>query len=129
MSEFTLDDGRKAEKVENKIDQFTKVTEVYVEPKLTKKLSQRITEKLCVCEREIETIDEYTGEVVSKVIEKVCDQVENSDTLTRVFDSSNKTPFQVVEEKVKNSKNIKNYMFAGVILLQLVVLAYILFKM
>lgn len=73
MSEFTFDDGRKAEKIENNLDSMTKVTEVYVEPKMEKKLARRVTERLCVCEREIETIDESTGEVVNRVVERVCD--------------------------------------------------------
>ena len=55
--EFAFEDGRKAEKIE--LDQGkTKVIEIYVEPKPEKKLAKRITEKYCVCEREIETIDE-----------------------------------------------------------------------
>ena len=45
MSEYTLEDGRKAVKVENNVDSMTKVTEVYVEPKLEKKLTQRVIEK------------------------------------------------------------------------------------
>lgn len=89
--EFVYEDGRKAEKVE-KEEGKTKVIEVYVEPKVEKKLAQRITEKYCVCEREIETIDENTGKVISKVVEKVNDgQVQMSE----------KSPMEVfVEEKI-----------------------------
>lgn len=122
MSEFTLNDGRKAEKVENEIDPYTKVTEVFVEPKPQKKLSQRITERLCVCEREIETIDETTGEVVNKIVERVCDQQTDSV-------KSEKTPLQVVEEKMSKGMDYKNYIFAAIIIAQIAVLFYVLYKM
>ena len=98
MSEFTLEDGRKAEKLENNLDSLTKVIEVYVEPKKEKKLSQRITEKLCVCERVVETLDEATGEVICTV----------------------------VENKLKGI-GAKNYIFGAIILAQLVALAYVIF--
>lgn len=121
MSEFTLNDGRKAEKIENEVDQFTKVTEVFVEPKPQKKLSQRITERLCVCEREVETIDESTGEVLSKVVEKVCcDQ--------SVSQATQKSPLQMVEEKIGKGFDYKNYIFAAIIISQLGVLFYFMFK-
>lgn len=123
MSEFTLEDGRKAEKLENAIDPMTKVTEVYVEPKPQKKLSQRITERLCVCERQIETIDELTGEVVNKVVEKLCGESTSSENV-EVKSSMQK----VVEEKLK-SKNLKNYVFLGVVVLQLIALGYVIFFM
>ena len=123
MSEFTLNDGRKAEKIENEVDQFTKVTEVFVEPKLPKKLSQRITERLCVCEREVETIDETTGEVLSKVVEKVC-----CDQASSKIELPQKSPLQMVEEKIGKEFNYKNYIFAAIIFIQLVGLLYIIFK-
>lgn len=123
MSEFTLEDGRKAEKLENSIDPMTKVTEVYVEPKPQKKLSQRITERFCVCERQIETIDEMTGEVVSKVVEKLCGD-QNSVEKVEVKSSMQ----QVVEEKLKG-RNLKNYVFVSVVVLQLIALGYVLFFM
>jgi hypothetical protein len=123
MSEYTLEDGRKAEKVENKIDSVTKVTEVYVEPKPEKKLSQRITERLCVCEREIETLDEVTGEVISRVVEKVCDQSSEEKTVS-------KSALQlVVEDKINKGFGLKNYVFVSVIVLQLLALAYVVFMM
>lgn len=122
MSEYTLEDGRKASKTENNIDPLTKVTEVYVEPKLQKKLSQRITERLCVCEREIETLDETTGEVVSREVQKLCEGgVSSSATETSVR--------KMVEEKIKKSLNWGNYVFAAVIAVQLAALVYVLFCM
>jgi hypothetical protein len=71
--EFLWEDGRRAERVvvdDNECD-GTRVTEVYVEPAVEKKLAQRVIErrKPIVYEREIETIDEHTGEVVDKVVE------------------------------------------------------------
>jgi hypothetical protein len=122
-SEFVFEDGRKAEKIE--IDQGkTKVTEIYVEPKPEKKLAQRITEKYCVCEREIETIDEVTGEVVSKIVEKVSDgsRVETSET-------SVKSPMQVlVEEKIMNNKpSLITIGLIVVVVAQVLGLAYLLF--
>lgn len=123
MSEYTLDDGRKAEKVENSIDSLTKVTEVYVEPKQTKKLSQRITERLCVCEREIETLDESTGQVINKVVEKLCEGVSEQKHVEL------KSPMQkIVEEKLKSSKS-KNLLFATLVVAQVLVLVYVVFFM
>jgi len=124
--EFLFEDGRKAEKVE--IDQGkTKITEIYVDPKPPqKKLAQRITEKYCVCEREIETIDENTGEVVSKVVEKVVDgQVQAASEI------SEKSPMEVfVEEKIKKNKmSTFSMVLVGLIVAQLVGLAYLLFVM
>lgn len=71
--EFLWEDGRRAERVvvdDNECD-GTRVTEVYVEPAVEKKLAQRVIErrKPIVYEREIETIDEHTGQVVDKVVE------------------------------------------------------------
>jgi hypothetical protein len=124
--EFVYEDGRKAEKVE--IDQGkTKVTEIYVEPKTEKKLAQRITEKYCVCEREIETIDENTGEIVSKVIEKVLGDVTTQDAELKPSMEA------IVEEKInKKSKPSLFGVLIGVgltvlIVAQLVGMAYLLF--
>lgn len=122
MSEFTLEDGRKAEKVENNVDSMTKVIEVYVEPKQQKRLSQRVTERLCVCERVVETLDEVTGEVVSTVVEKVC---ENATETKR-----SKSPvLAAVESRIGEKKNVMNYVFVAVILAQLALLAYVTFGM
>ena len=125
--EFVYDDGRKAEKVE--IDQGkTKVTEIYVEPKPEKKLAQRIIEKYCVCEREIETIDEYTGEVVSRTVEKVSDGQIVASSVDEA--DLEKSPMEkVVEEKINSKKDfpIGNMVLIGVIVAQLLGLAYLLF--
>jgi hypothetical protein len=123
MSEFTLEDGRKAEKVENNVDSMTKVIEVYVEPKQQKKLSQRVTERLCVCERVVETLDEATGEVVSTVVEKVCE------TLTDIKSQSKSPILAAVESRIHDKKNVMNYVFVAVILAQLALLAYVMFGM
>jgi len=124
--EFVFDDGRKAEKIE--IDEGkTKVIEIYVEPKPEKKLAQRITEKYCVCEREIETIDEATGQVLSKVVEKVSDgQVYSAP----VYDDVSSME-KLVEEKISNKSKISttNILFFGLILAQLVGLVYLLLVM
>ena len=122
MSEFVFEDGRKAEKIENNLDPMTKVIEVYVEPKPEKKLAQRITEKFCVCEREIETIDELTGEVVSRSVEKVCDgDGHRQDSSFNVF--------KAVEKKVSDKRRMTNYIFAAVVVVQLGILLYVLFGM
>jgi hypothetical protein len=122
--EFLYEDGRKAEKVE-KEEGKTKVIEVYVEPKVEKKLAQRITEKYCVCEREIETIDENTGKVISKVTEKV------NDGQVQISDVSEKSPMEVfVEEKIKNKKmSTLSMVLVGVMIAQVVGLVYLLFVM
>jgi hypothetical protein len=127
--EFVFEDGRKAQKVEMDHGK-TKVTEIYVEPKPEKKLAQRITEKYCVCEREIEIIDENTGEVVEKIIEKVSDG-QPVESLRLDSTSEEKSPMQmIVEEKLNNSKISKSTMIiAAVILLQMLALGYIVFFM
>lgn len=125
MSEYILDDGRKAEKVENNPDSMTKVTEVYVEPKNKKRLSQRVTERFCVCEREIETIDEDSGEVVDRVVENLCDSAGKA--AAPVAQSS---PIKMaVEKKMKLEANKSVLVFGAIIALQLLALAYVLFFM
>lgn len=121
MQEFTLDDGRKAEKIENAVDPTTKVTEIYVEPKQVKKLSQRITEKFCVCEREIETIDESTGEVVSRVVENLREGVTHQ-AVEKKFSSV----FSAVEKKISDKNKIFNTVFLVAIAAQIAILAYVL---
>jgi len=125
--EFAFEDGRKAEKIE--LDQGkTKVIEIYVEPKPEKKLAKRITEKYCVCEREIETIDENTGEIINKVIEKV----SGDDTSTFEEAPVGKSSMEkLVEEKISNKPKVSttNILFFGLILAQLVGLVYLLLVM
>ena len=121
MSEFVFNDGRKAERVENNPDPMTKVTEVYVEPKQEKKLAQRVTERLCVCERELETIDESTGEVISRIVEKVCEgNVAEKKASSRVSETIKK---RIIEKK-KGS-----YLFVAAAVVLVVVLAYVMFGM
>jgi hypothetical protein len=120
MSEYTLDDGRKAERTVNNPDSMTTVTEVYVEPKPQKKLSQRITERLCVCERVVETLDEATGEVVNREVHKLCDDVSVA--------SETRSVQKMVEDKLKKA-SVGNYVFLGVIAVQVAALVYVLFFM
>ncbi len=124
--EFIFNDGRKAEKIE--VDQGkTKVIEIYVEPKPEKKLAQRITEKYCVCEREIETLDELTGEVIDKVVEKVSDGVVLESKSTTVTDTESLE--KVVERKINNKQkfNLTSVVLFGLIGLQVLGLLYLLF--
>lgn len=123
MSEFVLEDGRKAERVENNLDSMTKVTEVYVEPKQEKKLAQRITERFCVCEREVETIDESTGEVVSRSVERVCEgqSVQKEESSFNLM--------KAVEKKVADKKKISTYVFVAIVVAQIAILSYVLLGM
>lgn len=123
MSEYTLEDGRKAETLESVVDPLTKVTEVFVEPKPEKKLSKRITEKLCVCERMIEVLDEATGNVLETIVEKLCGNEEVQSQ------SVKKSPRALVEEKLSSGMDVKNWIFIGVIAAQLLALAYVIFFM
>ena len=126
MSEYILDDGRKAERKENNLDSLTKVTEVYVEPKAQKKLAQRITERLCVCERQLETIDEETGEVVERVVENLCGSPE----VRSVSVPSGKSAIQMAVENKMNSNFTKSKVVFGAILLaQVAALVYVIFFM
>ena len=120
--EILFDDGRKAEKIE-KEEGKTKVTEIFVEPKLEKKLAQRVTEKYCVCERIIETIDENTGEVVNTVTEKVCE-----DKVTSM--SSNSNIVDMIEKKIQDKKVSPISVGLTVLIgIQLVALVYYVFFM
>lgn len=125
MSEFTLDDGRKAEKIENNSDSLTKITETYVEPKPQKRLTQRIIERLCVCERETQTINEKTGEVVDSIVENLCSPSEAS-----VVATPEKTPMKKAVERNLLAKSDKTYyIFGGIIAAQVLALVYVLFFM
>ena len=120
--EILFDEGRKAEKIE-KEEGKTKVTEIFVEPKLEKKLAQRVTEKYCVCERIIETIDENTGEVVNTVTEKVCE-----DKVTSM--SSNSNIVDMIEKKIQDKKVSPISVGLTVLIgIQLVALVYYVFFM
>ena len=125
MSEFTLDDGRKAEKIENNTDSHTKITETYVEPKPQKRLTQRVIERLCVCERETQTINEETGEVVDSIVENLCSPSEAS-----VVAAPEKTPMKKAVERNLLAKSDKTYyIFGGIIAAQVLALVYVLFFM
>ncbi len=124
MSEYTLEDGRKAVKVENNVDSMTKVTEVYVEPKLEKKLTQRVIEKYGVVERIVETLDEKTGKVIDRVVHKVCDKQE--EVVVDKKSNALKSPMQlIVEEKLKSKFDWKTFAFVSVVVIQLLVLGYV----
>ena len=79
---FYLDDGRKAEKVilgeVNEKGESKIITEIYAEPKAEKKLVQRSVDysKPMVYKREIETVDESTGDVVERKVESLTPEVE-----------------------------------------------------
>lgn len=125
MSEFTLDDGRKAEKIENNSDSLTKITETYIEPKPQKRLAQRVIERLCVCERETQTINEETGEVVDSIVENLCSPSEVS-----VVATPEKTPMKKAVERNLLTKSDKTYyVFGGIIAAQVLALVYVLFFM
>jgi hypothetical protein len=127
MPEFTLDDGRKAEKVESSADSLTKVTEIYVEPKPQKKLSQRVIERLCVCEKETQTINEDTGEVVESFVESLCGGASAAAVPSA---TSEKTPMKkVVESKLLAKADKTYYVFGAIVAAQLLALAYVLFFM
>ncbi len=121
--EIVFDDGRKAEKIE-KDEGKTKVTEIFVEPKLEKKLAQRVTEKYCVCERVIETIDESTGEIVNTVTEKVCD-----DKVTNMS-SENSNIVDMIEKKIQDKKISPVSLGLTVLIgIQVIALVYYMFFM
>lgn len=123
MSEFTLDDGRKAEKVESNSDSLTKVTEIYVEPKPQRKLAQRVIERLCVCERETQTINEETGEILESVVENLCAGAVAAAV-------SEKTPMKkAVESRLLSQVDKTYYVFGLIIVAQLLALGYVLFFM
>lgn len=120
MSEYTLEDGRKAETLESVVDPLTKVTEVFVEPKPEKKLSKRITEKLCVCERHIEILDEATGQVTETIVERLCDGEVKSQGV--------KSARERVKERLAE-KDVKKWVLLGVIAAQVAALVYVIFFM
>jgi hypothetical protein len=126
MSEFILDDGRKAEKVESSVDSLTKVTELFVEPKVSKLLTQRVIERFCVCERETQTVNEDTGEVVGRLVENLC--VGGVSSVSHKGEMKN--PMRAaVESKVLSGSNKSLYVFGAIILAQVVALACVLFFM
>jgi len=78
-----LEDGRKADKIVQETadptsGESTIVTEIHVEPKIEKHLAQRIveTKKPIVVRREIESVDEVTGEVVERRVESLAPEAK-----------------------------------------------------
>lgn len=120
--EFILEDGRKAEKIELN-ENHSRITELYVEPKLEKRLKQRIVEKYCVCEREIQELDENTGEVINTTIEKVFDPTEKTEMKKSFMEMQ-------VENKLKNDKKLSfsNILLVALIGIQVLGLIYFLLK-
>ena len=76
---------------------------------------------------EIEIIDENTGEVVEKLIEKVSD----GQIIESLRDATDKSPMQIlVEEKLRNPViSTSGMVLAAVVLLQLAALFYVVFFM
>lgn len=73
---ITLEDGRRAERIiqeENNECEGKVVTELWVEPAIEKRLSQRVVEykKPVVHRREVEFVDELSGEVIERKIESI----------------------------------------------------------
>lgn len=72
-----LEDGRRADRIVreelNDTGEAVTVTELFVEPKVEKKLAKRIVEytRPVIHRREIETVDETTGNVVDKKVESI----------------------------------------------------------
>ena len=72
-----LEDGRHAERLVredvNDSGEAVTVTELFVEPKIEKKLAKRVVEytRPVIHRREIETVDEATGAVVDKKVESI----------------------------------------------------------
>lgn len=128
MSELTLDDGRKAEKVESNSDPLTKVTEIYVEPKPQKRLSSRVVERLCVCERETQTINEDTGEVLDSVVENFCSESVAASSSEGVPMKNNPMK-KAVESRLLAQVDKTYYVFGAIIAAQLLALGYVLFFM
>lgn len=126
MSEFIMDDGRKAEKIETNPDALTKVIEVFVEPKASKRLSQRVIERFCVCERETQVVNEDTGEVVDRVIENLCSS-RDSKAETKARESY---PMRdAVEKKISSGSKTGFYLLGAFIAAQVAGLVYVVFFM
>lgn len=78
---ITLEDGRRAERIvqeENTECEGKVVTELWVEPAIEKRLSQRVVEykKPVVHRREVEFVDETSGEVIERKVESIEPEVK-----------------------------------------------------
>lgn len=96
---ITLEDGRKAERIVQAEDSEGKtVTEVWVEPIIERKLSQRVVEyrKPVVHRREVETVDEVSGEVIERKVESL--EPENKMQLREFIKTESSVKAMSVEE-------------------------------
>lgn len=94
-----LEDGRKAEKVVTEVhDEGKKVTELWVEPAIEKRLSKRVVEytKPVVHRREVETVDESTGDVTERKVESIDPEVKME--LREVIKSNSSVSALSIEE-------------------------------
>ena len=94
-----LEDGRKAEKVVTEVhDEGKKVTELWVEPAIAKRLSKRVVEytKPVVHRREVETVDESTGDVTERQVESIDPEVKME--LREVIKSNSSVSALSIEE-------------------------------
>ena len=122
---FMLDDNlQSVEDIEQSFKKGTIKIALVFEPKFEKKLAQRVTEKYCVCERIIETIDESTGEVVNTVTEKVCDDKVTS------MSSENSNIVDMIEKKIQDKKISPVSLGLTVLIgIQVIALVYYMFFM
>jgi hypothetical protein len=146
-NEFVLEDGRKGEEVKI-VKEDTVVQEIYVEPKpvvqeVEKKLVKRVTERRpCGYEKEIELYDEVTGEI-TRVVEKqdfatkqeVEQMIKDYCGIKKSCCNSGEPKFVVpqdakklLEEKINSKKSYVNYVFVGLILIQIVALVWLVLK-
>lgn len=145
-NEFVLEDGRKAEEIKT-VKEDVVVKEIYAEPKpveAEKKLIKRVVERRpCGYEKEIEIYDETTGEVtkivekqdfvtkqeVEQMIKEIC-QINNScqKEVNYIKKSEDLTSAKkMLEEKVVSKKNnYGNYIFVGIIVIQILALLWVL---
>lgn len=141
-NEFILDDGRKAEEVKI-IKEDVVIKEVYVEPKpaqAEKKLIKRVVERRsCGYEKEIELYDENTGEVtriiekqdfvtkqeVEQMIKEICGDSKPFVQKEKVELMKPSPAKKMLEEKISEKKNYGNYVFLGVILIQVLALVWL----
>jgi hypothetical protein len=94
-----LEDGRKAEKVVTEVqEEGKKITELWVEPTIEKRLSKRVVEytKPVVHRREIETVDEETGDIKERHIESLDPEVKME--LREIIKSNQSVSAMSVEE-------------------------------
>lgn len=161
---FTLEDGRKAEKVVKEVlisnQEKEIVTELKAEEERPLKTQTRVTEKVrpFVYERKIETLDPTTGQVIDVKIEEVIkttNEEDRKDCLTKeemidtivqaiknlkqevpVDENENENEnkktlkslgiIQKIENSDQKDYSIKEIVLIGVIILQVLGLAYLL---